>query len=110
MSNLDTGNNCLVLNVLQFSLAAVWHGTCLVAGMTRNSLQIGIAQLIHSERAGDWHDRPLRYIVVVGDSRSSHLCTQKWSTFLEAKVWASHVRRANGDWKTASDLNRATWN
>ena len=76
-------------------------------GMAKSNMkrQYTIELLPHLEYAGDWHDKPLKYIVRFEDS----IFTQKFSTKKDSLTWG-RIASKSADWKQASDSFTATWN
>jgi hypothetical protein len=53
-----------------------------------------IEKLPHLEYAGDWHDKPFKYIV-----KTPYDCNQKFSTKKEALLWMRLIWKNKGDFK-----------
>lgn len=64
--------------------------------------QIRIEKLAHIERDGDWHDAPLRWIVIGPETEA-----QKFSTKKEATLYA-RIRRSSSEQAVAISRYVAT--
>lgn len=58
-----------------------------------------VTKLDREEHVGDWHDKPMRYVVT---GVTAHM-VQKFSTKKGAELWA-RITKKTSDWREASNL------